>query len=197
MPKKNLRETMLSHRRALSLESWTSRSNDVQQRLLESSLFARAGNIALYAPVNREVDTARIFKAAMTAGMSVLFPAVSRDTLLFREVTGAADLTPGVYGIAEPREDCPERRPEEIDLIIVPGAAFDRNGQRLGYGKGYYDRTLHRLERTGRLAGFAFDFQLVDNIVAEPHDVALDLIITEQQILSVRSSYKGGRHSED
>jgi 5-formyltetrahydrofolate cyclo-ligase len=61
------------------------------------------------------------------------------------------------------------------------------NGRRIGYGKGYYDRTLHHLEGTGRLIGFSFEFQLVDEIVGEPHDVALDLIITERRMLPVRS----------
>jgi len=197
MPKKSLRRAMLDRRTALSSGEWASLSEAVQQRFLESELFVGAAVIALYAPVNREVDTSVVMREALTAGKTVLFPVVAGGTLLFREITGYHDLAEGAFGIAEPRNDCPERLPDEADCIVVPGVAFDRSGRRIGYGKGYYDRTLHRLEGTGRLVGFGFDFQLVDEILGEPHDVALDLIITEQRLLPVRSPYKGGRCSED
>ena len=188
---------MLDRRSALSCGEWALLSRAVQQRFLEAELFLGAAVIALYAPVNREVDTSVVMSEALATGKTVLFPVVAGGTLLFREITGKHDLEGGAFGIPEPRNECPERQPEEADCIVVPGVAFDRSGRRIGYGKGYYDRALHRLEGTGRLAGFGFDFQLVDEIVGEPHDVALDLIITERRILPVRSPYKGGRCSED
>ena len=187
MPKKSLRRVMLARRSALSPGEWASLSREVQQRFLTSELFARVGVIALYAPVKREVDTSVVMRTALGLGKKVLFPVVAEGTLLFREITGDHDLVTGTFGIAEPRQECPERLPEEAGCIVVPGVAFDRCGRRIGYGKGYYDRTLHRLEGTGRLVGFGFDFQLVEEIFGEPHDVALDLIITERQLVPVRS----------
>jgi 5-formyltetrahydrofolate cyclo-ligase len=178
---------MLDRRSALSPDQWTSLSREVQQRFLTSELFARAGVIALYAPVKREVDTSVVMRTALGQGKKILYPVVAGGMLLFREITGDKDLVPGAFGIAEPGNECPERLPDEAECIVVPGVAFDRGGRRIGYGKGYYDRALHRLEGTGRLVGFGFDFQLVEAIVGEPHDVALDLIITERQMVSVRS----------
>jgi 5-formyltetrahydrofolate cyclo-ligase len=197
MPKKSLRRAMLDRRSALSSGEWLSLSSDVQHRFLESELFVGSAVIALYAPVKREVDTSTVMSAALSAGKTVLFPVVAGGALLFRKITGEHDLVVGTFGIAEPQPGCPERQPDEAACIVVPGVAFDCCGRRIGYGKGYYDRTLHRLEGTGRLVGFGFDFQLVDEIVGEPHDVALDLIITERRFLPVRSPYKGGKCSED
>ena len=187
MPKKSLRRVMLDRRSALSPGEWVSLSREVQQRFLASELFARAGVIALYAPVKREVDTSIVMRTALGLGKSVLYPVVAGGGLLFREIKGDHDLAAGAFGIAEPGHECPERSPDEAGCIVVPGVAFDRSGRRIGYGKGYYDRTLHRLEGMGRLVGFGFDFQLVEAIVGEPHDVALDLIITERQTVPVRS----------
>lgn len=187
MPKKSLRRAMLDRRSGLSPDEWTSLSRGIQQNFLDSALYAGAKILALYAPVKREVDTAVVMREALADGKIVLFPVVAGGALLFREVTGDHDFVRGAFGIAEPCDACPGRLPDEADGIVVPGVAFDRSGRRIGYGRGYYDRTLHRLEGTGRLVGFGFDFQLVDEIVGEPHDVALDLIITERRVLPVRT----------
>ena len=178
---------MLERRSALSRDEWASLSCLVQQRFLASDLFAAARVLALYAPVKREVDTREVMRAALEGGKRVIFPVVAGEKLQFREIRDEGDLVAGTYGIAEPGADCPLLPPEEADCLVLPGAAFDLSGRRIGYGKGYYDRALHRLEGSGRLAGFCFDFQLMDEIAGEPHDVALDLIITERRIVPVRS----------
>ena len=178
---------MLDRRSALTHDQWVFMSQQIQQRFLTSDLFIRSNVFALYSPVRCEVDTADVIGAALNAGKKVVLPVVVSQALQFREIAGATDLVTGAFGIAEPRQECPQRLPEELDCIVVPGVAFDHSGRRVGYGKGYYDRTLHDLEGMGRLVGFCFDFQLVKQIVGEPHDVALDLIITERQSLSVRT----------
>ena len=187
MPKRSLRRAVLDRRSALSLAEWASLSSRVQERFLESELYAGAALLALYAPIRREVDTSGVMAAALAAGKRLLYPVVAAEGLIFREIAGEGDLVAGSFGIAEPVAACPERRPDEADCIVIPGVAFDRSGRRIGYGKGFYDRTLHRLEGAGRLVGFCFDFQLVEEIAGEPHDVALDLIITERQTVPVRS----------
>ena len=187
MPKRSLRRALLDRRAALTRTEWAALSRRVQERFLGSDLYAGAALLALYAPVRREVDTSVAMAAALAAGKRLLYPVVTADGLIFREIAGEHDLAAGSYGIAEPIAACPERPPDEADCIVVPGVAFDRCGRRIGYGKGFYDRSLHRLEGTGRLVGLCFDFQLVEEIAGEPHDVALDLIITERRIVPVRS----------
>jgi len=72
---------------------------------------------------------------------------------------------------------------EDADIFVVPGIAFDLQGHRIGYGKGYYDKALHRLEGQGKLVGLCYDFQLVDRIAGEPHDVKMDLILSEKRVV--------------
>ena len=81
---------------------------------------------------------------------------------------------------------CDAYDPCEADLIVLPGVAFDTKGKRIGYGKGYYDKALHSLEGQGKLIGFCYDFQLVDDIAGEPHDVKMDLLITEKRVVCPR-----------
>jgi 5-formyltetrahydrofolate cyclo-ligase len=92
----------------------------------------------------------------------------------------------GAYGILEPDDASEIIDPDRADLIIVPGIAFDMAGKRVGYGKGYYDRVLHHLEGSGRLVGFCYDWQLVKGIAGEPHDVTMDMLITEKRVIRPR-----------
>jgi 5-formyltetrahydrofolate cyclo-ligase len=124
--------------------------------------------------------------AALASGKTLLYPAVVGEDLEFRRVCSLESLVPGKFGILEPQGDPVD--PAGADLIVVPGVAFDLCGRRIGYGKGYYDRSLHRLERSGRLAGFCYDFQLVQEIAGEPHDVTMDLIVTELRVVRVNKN---------
>lgn len=159
-----------------------------QQRLIHSAEFAAAGVVALYAPIRNEVDTDDLFQVALLAGKKVIYPAVSGKILVFRQINGNTDLQQGSFGIREPKESCPHIDPVEADLIVVPGVAFDVSGRRVGYGQGYYDRALHHLEHSGKLVGICFEFQLVPEIVAEPHDVLMDRVVTERQLIRCRNS---------
>ncbi len=187
MPKKSLRRIMLARRAALGHDAWRDLSQELQARFLATRHFRESKILALYAAVNGEADTMVVLRAALAAGKEVLLPAVEGHRLRFHQVNGEADLVPGAFGILEPCQGCRERTPHEADCIVIPGVAFDLSGRRIGYGKGFYDRALHRLEGSGRLVGFCFEFQLVDEIVGELHDVALDLIITEQRTVAVRN----------
>ena len=174
---------MLARRRGLSPADAASASLKVQKALIATSEFAAAGVVAIYAPIHNEVDTGEIMSAVLASSRMLLFPAVGRNGLEFRRVSGTWDLRRGAFGIAEPTPDCPILPPGEADMIVVPGIAFDTDGRRIGYGKGFYDRALHQLEGIGKLVGFCFDFQLVEGITDEPHDVQMDMIITERRII--------------
>jgi 5-formyltetrahydrofolate cyclo-ligase len=129
------------------------------------------------------VDTKIIMQHAWDDGKCIAFPAVVGHTLSFHEVPALSVLREGAFGILEPCPTCRSFSTEEIDVFLLPGVAFDLSGYRVGYGKGYYDKTLHRLENLGRLVGLCYDFQLVTEIVGEPHDVRMDVIITEKRIV--------------
>jgi len=177
---------MLARRRSLPVTEVRSASTLIQQKFIGTGLLAKAKIIALYAPIYNEVDTAEVMHAALNAAKIVIFPAVCRSGLEFRRITNPAALQKGVFNILEPDATCPVYSPEEADIIVVPGVSFDVCGRRIGYGKGYYDKSLHQLEGKGRMIGFCYDFQLVDEITEEPHDVKMDTIITERRIINLR-----------
>lgn len=107
----------------------------------------------------------------------ILLPVVVGDDLELRLYTRPEDLKPGAYGIEEPTGELFTDY-ADIDFIAVPGVAFDRNGNRLGRGKGYYDRLLPRIPSAYK-AGICFPFQLVEEVPAEPFDIRMDEIITQ------------------
>jgi len=146
--------------------------------------YASADVIALYCAVRGEVPTDGVMAHAFASGKKVCFPAVEKEGLVFRQICGHQDLVPGGFGIPEPHSGCIPVSPADIDLFVVPGVGFDLAGQRIGYGRGYYDRALHRLESSGRLIAFCFEFQLLDAIKADHHDVIMDRIITERRVVT-------------
>jgi len=156
----------------------------IQASLTALPEYAAAGSLALYAAFRGEVPTAGMIREALSAGKKVLLPAVEKSGLVFRRIGCDADMVPGRFGIPEPGAGCRPAPVESIDLFVIPGVAFDLQGHRVGYGRGYYDRALHRFESGGKLVGICYDFQLVDEIAGEPHDVIMDRVITERRAVT-------------
>ena len=194
MPKRTLRAMLLAKRRELTPEQVSLQSLDLQRRFLALPEYGRASVLALYAAIDREVETSLVASRALAAGKKLLYPAVIGSDLQFRAVAAVDELVRGRFGIPEPAGEA--RDPAKADILVVPGVAFDLCGRRIGYGKGYYDRSLHRLEGSGRLIGFCYDFQLVEEIVGEPHDVTMDLIVTESRVVRVNKNI-GGSNCEN
>jgi 5-formyltetrahydrofolate cyclo-ligase len=186
MPKHRLRQSVLARRRLLSGAARHDADAAAQHRVIALPEYAAARTIALYAPVHGEVATSLLMERALEAGKRVLYPAVRHGAIAFCAVRTAADFCHGTYGISEPAPYCLAEEISGADLVVVPGVAFDLHGHRIGYGKGYYDRALHHLEGTGRLAGLCYDFQLVESIAGEPHDVLMDMIITDTRVIRPR-----------
>jgi 5-formyltetrahydrofolate cyclo-ligase len=190
MEKQALRQQQLLRRKKLDQALCHDLSLRIQQRLLASELFPSAKTLALYSPVNNEVHTDRLLVAARSQGQRVGFPRVCGEALQFVIVEAAADLQPGIFGVAEPTGSrlLP---PEELDLLVVPGVAFDRDGFRLGYGKGFYDRELARMAPTTVSVGLGYDFQLCEQLPVEDHDQQLDYIVTETQLIPCHRDVAG------
>ena len=138
--------------------------------------FRAANTILLYHSLGDEVDTHTFIKK-WSSEKRILLPVVVGDDLELRVYTGPEDLATGSYGIEEPTGELFTDY-AAIDFVAVPGVAFDHAGNRLGRGKGYYDRLLPRL--TAFKAGICFPFQLVEEVPAESFDIRMDTIITIQ-----------------
>lgn len=186
MPKRALRAATLARRRELTPQQVSAHSLALQQRFLALPEFQRAAVLAVYAPIHNEVETEVVANEVLSAGKRLLYPAVQGDEMQFRRVADLSELVPGRFGIPEPAGE--PLNPGAADLIVVPGVAFDFFGRRIGYGKGFYDRALHPLEGRGKLVGFCYDFQLFEVIVGEPHDVAMDVIVTELRVVRVNKN---------
>ncbi len=183
MPKNALRTRMLATRDRLGSDERLQAGSLILKTLSLLPEYEAAATVALYAAFRGEVPTGEMIRQALAAGKEVLLPAVVGNGLVFRRIEGEGDLAPGRFGIEEPKACCSEVAPEVVDLFVIPGVAFDLKGNRVGYGKGYYDRSLHRFEASGGLIGICYDFQLVDEIVGQPHDVIMDRVITERRVV--------------
>lgn len=156
-------------------------SEKILKQLEETELFRQASCIALYYSIPGEVQTAG-FLEKWFEEKQLLLPLVVGDDLRLLPYKGKESLQPGAFGIPEPTDTETTVSEWAVDLIIVPGVAFDRQLNRMGRGKGYYDRLLSTLQAPK--IGICFDFQLQDNIPVEPFDKKMDLIITEKEIIT-------------
>lgn len=181
MSKQGLRRLQLARRRALDPQLRTQWSLWAQQQLVQLSWFYRARTVALYSPIHGEVDTALLFSSALAAGKRVVFPRIDNQQMVFVAVEGRQDLEPGAFAALEP---CGQAivAVDDLDLVIVPGVAFDRYGFRLGYGKGYYDQAFEMCSFRCVLLGLGYSFQLEDRLPHEPHDVGLTGLVTEKEV---------------
>lgn len=150
------------------------------KRLEETDLFRQASCIALYHAIPGEVQTAD-FIEKWYREKQILLPVVDGDDLRLFLYKGKESLKAGVFGILEPDRTQASASEEKTDLIIIPGVAFDRQRNRLGRGKGYYDRLLASIQAPK--VGICYDFQLVNNLPVESFDQEMDLIITETELI--------------
>jgi 5-formyltetrahydrofolate cyclo-ligase len=162
-------------------------SQAICRRFLAMPECAAAEIVMLYIGLPNEVETHWLLPDPTRKGRRVVVPFCVGDELELFLLASLDELAPGTLGILEPRPELralPGRRvePDRIDLVMVPGVAFDRRGGRLGHGKGFYDRFLPRLRADALAVGAAFECQLFPEIPMLPHDVYMDRVITEQDI---------------
>lgn len=181
-----LRKEILKKRKTLPKNEFIEKSKKIQKRLFELEEFKSTQIILFYISYDNEVFTHDMIKESMTLGKQVIVPKsnTQNNTLILSKLTSWDDLEIGAYQILEPKKECiKEISFETIDLIIVPGVVFDCKGNRIGHGKGYYDRLMNNTRDIPHI-GLAFEFQIVDNVPVEKHDMAIDKIITEERVIS-------------
>jgi 5-formyltetrahydrofolate cyclo-ligase len=184
--KQKLRADALARRDALDAGQRAAASQALAARALPFVLVPDA-IVAGYAPIRSELDPSPLMHALGTLGAQLALPLImGRDQpLQFRAWKPGADLLRGPLSILEPALDAPDVNP---DIVLVPLAAFDRRGHRLGYGAGYYDRTLTQLRRLKHVVaiGVGFSMQEIAAVPVQSHDVALDYVLTEADTFDCR-----------
>lgn len=184
--KEKLRKIMMKKRNNLSKSEVLEKSNRIKKRLFEMSNFKKVHTVLFYISYDNEVYTHDMIKESLSNGKHVIVPLTDKKNrrLILSELNNWDELAPGAYNILEPkREHVHEVAVDTVDLILVPGVAFDLYGHRIGHGMGYYDILLQNSKRALHV-GLAFELQMVDKIPVEEHDVAVDIIVTEERIIS-------------
>lgn len=183
--KKELRKTLLGRRAAMSEESRSSWSMAAAARIMAFPLWREAHSVALYVDLGSEISTAGLLGGAWQAGKTVLLPKITDPharAMIFAPSYGFEDLERGLFGILQPTLPPSGIEP---DLLIMPGVAFDRHGNRLGMGGGYYDIYLKNHWRDCVRMGFCFAFQLLEQLPHEERDQKVDYICHNLGLLKV------------
>jgi 5-formyltetrahydrofolate cyclo-ligase len=189
-----LRKEALSRRDSIPLPVRKIKDSAIADRIFALDNFRESKMVLLYASFRSEVDTEGVIRKALELGKKVLLPRVNleKTRLELYEINGIDELSPGYMGIPEPKAKEENLRGlEEVGVAVLPGAAFDSKGSRLGYGKGYYDRLLSEGGARPVLVALAYEEQILEDIPAEAHDVKMDTILTDRRIIGCKGSGNG------
>ena len=174
--KEDLRKELMKKRKILSDVDISRKSSQIEERLFEMNEYKESQTILFYVSYDNEVYTHNMIRKSMSEEKNVVVPVSNKEnrTLILSKL--------------EPKKGCIEKISlDRIDLIIVPGVGFDKQGHRIGHGMGYYDKLLKN-SRDASHIGLAFELQLVDKIPTEKHDVPVEKIITEKRTINCKES---------
>ena len=179
--KKILRRKMKKQREAMSREEMFSKLEQIFEQLITVPEYKRSDKIYTYVSMNNEVDTIMLIDYSLSIDKRVFVPKVIGNHMEFYEISDISELSSGYFGIYEPDINGKEPDYSRTGFMCMPGLAFDLSFNRLGYGRGFYDRYLAQENRLYK-AALAYSCQLVPAVFAEPTDVKTDMIITESNI---------------
>lgn len=165
---------------------WEEDSISISERFFSLQKIKDSHAFLLYYPHKNEVDTRFIIKRLFEDNKIVLLPKVYEKHILPIKVDSIDNIHTGYAGIKEPEGEVFNRK---IDVIVVPAVAFDRKGYRLGYGKGFYDRFLKKHTDSLKV-GLAYDFQVLDNLPIEQHDMPVDIILTPTKTIKTKEDLR-------
>jgi 5-formyltetrahydrofolate cyclo-ligase len=189
--KSRIRQDVLKKRDSLDPDIKKSKDSLIKEKLFPLKEFRQASTVFFFASFRSEVSTFAQIEEALSLGKRIILPSVdsaNRELRLY-EIKGLSELSAGYMGIPEP--SVPEDRERDINdvtLVIMPGAAFDPKGNRLGYGGGYYDRLLSRLRRKIPLVALAYEEQILGYVPAGPHDIRVHIIVTDKRVIRCRKN---------
>jgi 5-formyltetrahydrofolate cyclo-ligase len=184
--KKEIRSSILKKRNNMRFPDVLKKSKRIKDQLFHMDEFKDAKTILFYISYDNEVNTHKMIQECLTMKKRIAVPITDENAraIICSTLNQWDDLKPGTYTILEPRRECvKEISPESIDLFIIPGIAFDCQGNRIGHGMGYFDRLLQK-KIHAHLLGLAFELQIVENIPPEKHDKKVEKIVTENRIIS-------------
>ena len=183
--KKKLRETVLAQRDAMPTATRKAASEAILKKVCALPEYAMAECVLTYMGFGSEIETEPFFERIISDGKIAVLPRVDRasQSLVLHSARSIAELVTSKWGIREPALDAPVLPVNEIDFVLIPGVAFDRDGNRLGYGRGYYDKLLSTANPVLARVSAGFSCQVVDRVPVGSRDQKMDCIITENEII--------------
>lgn len=194
MKKSEIRKKIIKERDEIDREKKLLLDKLIEEKLVNTSIFKESKNIFIYLGFGSEIDTISFVKKFLKMGKVILVPVtdMGAKTMDAVKIDSLELLERNSYGIYEPKDSKEAFDKEEIDLIILPGVAFDEEGNRVGYGGGYYDRYLCSIRKDIPKIALAYDLQVISGIPAEEHDIKADYIITESKTINSLQSKNFG-----
>lgn len=184
--KRILRKEILEKRDSIPVAERKKKDKLIKFNLFNLSEFEMAKILLFYVSFRSEVDTISMIEESLQVNKRIIVPKVNKGTHLLRlyEIKDLKELSRGFMGIPEPNlPDDRIRDIKDIDLSIIPGIAFDHYGNRLGYGTGYYDILFSNTKYKIPIVALAYEEQIIDSIPYESHDIKVDIIVTDKQII--------------
>ncbi len=169
----------MDSRDALSLDFIKITSKQIQDNLRKIDLFRNAKNVGAYFSIGSEVQTHDILQEMLNSGKQLALPKVIKNDLIFKLITNFSDLEQGTFSIMEPKDKCETIK--KLDLVIIPAIALTREGFRLGYGFGYYDRYLHGKKL--KTIALSYAKQITKSFPHDSHDIKMDYMVTEDKVM--------------
>ncbi len=178
-----IRQAMLDRRGRLPISEQEEAGKAMAEKLFTQKEIFEATSVGLYSSYRGEVPTAECFRRLRAGARRVCLPRIGESGCLeFVKVDDELQCRKGSFGILEPEPNLPVVDLRELQVLVIPGVAFDQKGRRIGWGKGYYDKVLKGF--SGKRIGLAYDFQVLEEIPAGPKDEKVDLIITETRVIA-------------
>jgi 5-formyltetrahydrofolate cyclo-ligase len=179
-----LRQAALARRNSLPEEDASCWSEQIQARALALDCYRTAAAVAIYSPIQNEVDTCSLLDHALASEKRVFLPRGSGQGFTFARISARSDLARGRLGILEPIGAIGLTDADRQELVVfVPGVVFDARGNRLGRGAGFYDRMLGQLVGSATIVGLAYEFQIVDAVPSQSWDCRMEFVVTEARTI--------------
>lgn len=192
MLKNKLREALKAKRNSLSDDEMVRMSKVIKDQILGLDIYKSSSNILSFISFPKEVDTKELIKSALDCQKNIYAPRVGNKNMDFYKINNLEDLITSKFGVSEPIPNpnnlflLNEDRLKEKNIMIIPGLAFDSMGNRLGYGKGYYDEYLSRdYAKNFIKIAVAYDFQIIDEVPTDEYDIPVDFIVTPSTIITI------------
>lgn len=185
--KKNIREEIIDKRNNLILDIKQNYDSLIFEEIINSEIYKKSKKIFTYISFGSEVDTIKLINYSFSNNKEVYVPKINKQTkdMIALKIHNFNNMSVDKWGIIEPKSVDKANIGTDFDLIIMPGIAFDKQGNRIGYGGGYYDKYISKLNNASNLLALAYDFQIIQDIESESHDIKVDFILTNKGFIKV------------